>query len=639
MYAVNSAVVSVNGVTETEIPQLHNIESQSVTVLTSSASSTELEQTASDSATTTSSSVKSSIAGSITDSEISRDFSSSSITSVQNTIATSILSSIATTSQLTEALAASETSSIQHSIPSAAGNDALHDSTWDKIDAVKNLMNSNSDVKILFDTKFVQSLESQEKIQSYFTNMESRVSSQSADGSSSFFMQGVNQFKTASNCYIVRAKSQASGDVMQVLESALKSLDGDVKQSYKDGIKGYSVCFPSGVLPLNLLKAIPWLTYIERDQIFGIKQIQKNAPWGLARISEPSNLNGNQFAFNLTGEGVTIYTIDSGIWVQHKEFGSRGKLAFSSFGSGVNFDCSGHGTEVASIAAGLTVGVAKKANIHVAQVLDCEGQGQNSDLVAALDWIIRNHNKPAVVNMSVGGPPSKSVDDAVNALISRGVPVVIAAGNSGIDACTQSPSRVDAAIVVGSSNERNERASFSNYGSCLDIFAPGTNIHAASIPKKSAEGYAYVSGTSLSAPFVAGVVALRLGQFPYSTPLEIYTWLMSASKSGVLQQASLVSSPNIILHIPASSTSKDLVDLENSPPPSDTTPLSPSTPFRIPMGVIFVSVGSTIGLLCAVSLAVWAIKKIIRKRRESKESKNDRRETETSNTYSSQPFL
>ena len=519
------------------------------------------------------------------------------------------------------------------SVYSDANNQKIFDNSLNNIPIVKNLLREEKYLP-LFSRELIKNINDQNKLVEYFNSTYRNMIAQRTDSENSFFKTGDKNRMTKNNCYIIRIKENSTKDVFSDLESVFKSINGEVKKSFKHGIKGYSICFPDGILPLNLLKSIPWISYIERDQIIGFRQVQTNAPWGLARITDPTNLNGNQFSFNLTGEGVNIYTLDSGIWVQHKEFGSRGNLVYSTFGAGLNYDCSGHGTEVASVAAGLRVGVAKKANILVAQVLDCEGQGQNSDLVSALDWIISNHKKPAVLNLSVGGPPSKSVDDAVNAVISRGVPVVVAAGNSGIDACTQSPSRVDSAIVVGASNESNERASFSNYGSCVDIFAPGTNIYAASIPKKSAEGYSYVSGTSLSAPFVSGVVALRLQQFPHSTPLEVYNWIISMAKSGILLENSLYSSPNLFLRL-LSSPSKDLVSFKDAPiTAKPTNPAGPSS--KLPLGIIFISIGSILGVSCLFLLLIWGIKTIKRRIENKNIEGNTARDGAT---WSSRPFL
>jgi hypothetical protein len=495
------------------------------------------------------------------------------------------------------------------SVYSDANNQNIIDNSLNNIPIVKNLLKEEK-FQPIFSQEFVKNINDQSKLSEYFNSSYRNMIAQKTDGENSFFKSGEKKRMTKSNCYIIRIKENSTKDIFSDLESVLKSINGEVKKSFRHGIKGYSICFPDGILPLNLLKSIPWISYIERDQIISYKQIQNNAPWGLSRLTDPTNLNGNQFSFNLTGEGVNIYTLDSGIWIQHKEFGSRGSLVFSTFGAGLNYDCSGHGTEVASVAAGLRVGVAKKANIMVAQVLDCEGQGQNSDLVSALDWIISNHKKPAVLNLSVGGPPSKSVDDAVNAVISRGVPVVVAAGNSGLDACTQSPSRVDSAIVVGASNESNERASFSNFGNCVDIFAPGTNIYAASIPKKSTEGYSYVSGTSLSAPFVSGIIALRLQQFPHSTPLEIYNWVINNAKSGILLENSLYSSPNLFVRL-VSSPSKELVNFNDSPILKPSIPTNPSS--KLPLGIIFISIGSILGASCFLWLLIWGIKTIKRR--------------------------
>ena len=224
--------------------------------------------------------------------------------------------------------------------------------------------------------------------------------------------------------------------------------------------------------------------------------VQQNAPWGLARISQPKRpLNDRCYEYASTGKGVNIYIVDSGVDAKHLgnnplsliiiEFEGRARVVFVAPGllESKNrmplSDCSGHGTEVASVAAGKLSGVAKHANILALQVLSCDGQGRNSDLIAALEWIAANYEHPGIINLSLGGPRSATLDMAVEAVIARGIPVVVAAGNDGANACEFSPAHLPLSMTVGASTQTDERAEFSNYGKCVKIFAPGHEIQVA----------------------------------------------------------------------------------------------------------------------------------------------------------------
>lgn len=268
-------------------------------------------------------------------------------------------------------------------------------------------------------------------------------------------------------------------------------------------------------------------------------------------------------------------------------------------------DCSGHGTQVASIIAGTNTGVAKKANVVAVKILDCEGQGTNSDLVHAIHWVIKNHQKPALINMSVGGSQSKSVDHAVKLALHHGIPVVVAAGNGRVNACGQSPSNTAGVITVAASNERDERARFSNFGACVDIFAPGVGILTASVSSNDKCGWDFASGTSMSAPFVSGVVAQILEREPMLGVQDVFMRLERWAHKGKLKQSSLLGSPNMLVQAaPCDADNSKLVDLV----PFQALPSRPfedSIPTPIEIALIVCSITVTFLSIVGTSLVLF----------------------------------
>jgi hypothetical protein len=283
-----------------------------------------------------------------------------------------------------------------------------------------------------------------------------------------------------------------------------------------------------------------------RDLGFSVSATQTNAVWGLDRIDQPNlPLNGN-FNYESDGAGVRSYVVDTGVLTTHSQFTGRMAPGFTSIndGRGVT-DCNGHGTHVAGTIAGTVHGVAKAATIVPVRVLDCNGSGTLSGVVAGLNWIaeVAPPGAPAVVNMSLGGGASPTLDAAVQALIDRGITVVVAAGNSSANACNYSPARVPGAITVAASAANDSFASFSNFGSCVDVVAPGVSIVSSSIASNTST--ATLSGTSMAAPHVAGVVAQQLAT-GYVNPVNTELQVVGAAVSGVLTGVAN-NTPNLLL--------------------------------------------------------------------------------------------
>ncbi len=301
---------------------------------------------------------------------------------------------------------------------------------------------------------------------------------------------------------------------------------------------------PAQVARLN---ADPNVNSIEPDRVVGITATQANATWGLDRIDQVGLPLNTQYVYNATGTGVTAYIIDTGILRTHVEFGSRVGVGYSAVKDRYKTsDCNGHGTHVAGTVGGTTYGVAKGVTLIPVRVLNCRGSGTTSGVIAGINWVIENHaaNVPAVANMSLGGGASSSLDAAVANAVADGVTFVVAAGNSNADACAYSPARAPSAITVGATTSTDARASYSNYGSCLDIFAPGTAITSAWYTSTTATNT--ISGTSMAAPHVAGVAALLLETDTAATPATITSRLLAQATPGKVTNPG-VGSPNLLL--------------------------------------------------------------------------------------------
>jgi subtilisin family serine protease len=326
--------------------------------------------------------------------------------------------------------------------------------------------------------------------------------------------------------YIVTLKSGASP------AGAAKRVKAGSVQKFGSVLNGFAAKL--GTSQLEKLRRDPAVAAIEQDQIVKADTTQRAPlPWGLDRIDQRSGTLSKTYTFKARGYGVKAYVIDSGIAHTHPEFGGRAESVWAApeF-NGDGWDHNGHGTHVAGTIGSQLYGVAKNVRLRSLRVLDADGYGYLSSIIAAVDWLRVNAVKPAVANLSLGGDKSTAFNAAVTALSKSGVFTSVAAGNENQDACNTSPASAGSVMAVGATTKTNYKASYSNHGPCVDIFAPGDGIYST----WPGGGRAAISGTSMAAPHVSGVAALYLQGHTTAAFGEIQTWMRDSSTKGVIKR-------------------------------------------------------------------------------------------------------
>ena len=345
--------------------------------------------------------------------------------------------------------------------------------------------------------------------------------------------------------YIVVLKngSDAAAHVTSASQQLLKRYGGQVRNNYLAAVRGFQARMTAA--QAARLAADPAVQFVEQDATVRMGSTETNATWGIDRIDQRSRPLSTTYTYG-SASGVTAYVLDTGIRLTQQEFGGRARNGWDFIDNDSTAqDCHGHGTHVAGTIGGRTYGVAKDVKLVAVRVLNCQGSGSYSAIIAGVDWVTKNAVKPAVANMSLGGPVSAALNAAVARSIAAGVTYAVAAGNDNKNACKQSPAAAPDAITVGATTSKDARASFSNYGTCVDIFAPGQQITSASNAGDSRT--AVMSGTSMASPHVAGAAALTLGAHPAWTPKQVRDALVTNATSGVVTSVG-TGSPNKLLY-------------------------------------------------------------------------------------------
>ncbi|TDD48785.1 S8 family peptidase [Saccharopolyspora elongata] len=318
---------------------------------------------------------------------------------------------------------------------------------------------------------------------------------------------------------------------------------GTTTATYTSTIRGFAAKLDEGLA--KRLAGDPAVAYVQQDGVGRIAGTQQNPTWGLDRIDQKNLPLDRSYTYPNTGSGATAYILDTGVDKRHPDFEGRVRDGRDFIDNDADAsDCQGHGTHVAGTVGSKTYGVAKQVKLVSVRVLDCQGSGQYSQIISGIDWVAANATKPAVANMSLGGGGHTATDNAVRRAIQSGVTFAVASGNSNTDACGSTPARVPEAITVNATDRQDSRSSFSNYGRCTDIFAPGTDITST----LNGGGAGGMSGTSMATPHVAGAVALYLTANPSATPAQVRDALVNNGTQNAVRNPGS-GSTNRLLHV------------------------------------------------------------------------------------------
>jgi subtilisin family serine protease len=325
-------------------------------------------------------------------------------------------------------------------------------------------------------------------------------------------------------------------------DAIIRGHGGRTKHVFSRVLNGFAAELTPGAVAS--LRSNPDVAYVEEDGIVTTMATQSGATWGIDRIDQRNRPLSGTYTYTSTGAGVTAYIIDTGIQTNHSQFGGRAAASYDAIGDGRNGqDCNGHGTHVAGTVGGSTYGVAKGVALRAVRVLNCSGSGTNAGVIAGMNWVASNHVAKSVANMSLGGAYSASTNTAANNLASSGVFLAVAAGNSNVDACNSSPASAANATTVAASTSTDAKASYSNYGGCVDLYAPGSSITSAWINS----GTNTISGTSMASPHVAGVGALYKATYGDASYSTIRSWLTTNATANVIT-GNVSGTPNRLLY-------------------------------------------------------------------------------------------